>query len=165
MDYEGIGIFCDEDMVVTGDIWELFAYVSKLDEWDVAVMKEQPKFEWSSVMVFNNKNCTNLTPEFIDNEVNKVLDMSWAANVAGIPSVWNHCVGYMEPKEAKLYHYTQGIPFWPEVRGLPEDEHWYEAFDSMKKSVDWIDLHAGTKHFAPVMARFLSQYGVEITRQ
>lgn len=167
MGFEGIGIFADEDMVVTGDIQELFAHLAKLDDWDVAVMQDQPQFEWPSVMAFNNANLTHLTPEFVDNELNSMFDFAWTSpeKIASLPSEWNHCVGYMTPKPAKLYHYTQGIPFWPECRGLPEDEHWFEAFDEMKKSVDWIDLHSGTKHFAPVMARHLAKYGISIQSQ
>ena len=166
MNFEGIGIFADEDMVVTGDIWELFAHAKKIPgEWDVAVYKEQVEFEWPSVMVFNNKNLSHMTPDFVDDKTNGLFDFKWADKIADIPSEWNHCVGMMEPKEAKLYHYTQGIPFWPECRGLPEDEHWFEAFDDMKKSVDWIDLHAGTKHFSSVMQRHLAKYGISITKQ
>ena len=141
MDYEGIGIFADEDMVVTGDIWELFAYASKIEgAWDVAVMKDQPRFEWPSVMVFNNKNLTNLKPDFVDNDANPMFDFAWTDEdrIAEIPPEWNHCCGYQTPKKAKLYHWTQGIPYWTECRGLPEDSNWFEAFEEMMKSVEWI---------------------------
>lgn len=171
MSYEpgSMGIFADEDMVVSGDIWELFAFCSKLQgDWDVAVVKEDlQRYEWPSLMVFNNANCTTLTPDFVDSELNKLFDFAWTSEerIAELPPEWNHCVGYQKPKKAKLYHWTQGIPFWPECRGLEEDEHWYDAFDEMKHSVDWIELHAGTKHFSQVMSRMLSRYGIAIEKK
>jgi hypothetical protein len=166
MEYEGIGLFCDEDMVVTGDIWELFRFAGQIEgPWDVAVMQDQERFEWPSVMLFNNKNLTHLTPEFVDSEVNALFDFSWAKHIAELPSEWNHCCGLMEPKEAKLYHWTQGIPWWTECRGLPEDDIWWDAYQKMNHSVQWIDLHAGTKHFPKVMERFLSGYGLRFKTQ
>ena len=166
MDYEGIGIFCDEDQAVTGDIWELFAYASKLKDWDVAVMKDQERFEWPSVMIFNNANCTTLTPEFVDDEENTLFDFAWTKEerIESFPEIWNHCCGMKPPREdAKLYHWTQGIPYWTECRGLREDEIWFQAYQTMLKSVEWIELHHDTWHFKPVMARFLANYGLKIS--
>jgi len=166
----GISIFADEDMVVRGDIHELFNYLERLDEeWTIAVMKDQDLFEWPSVMAFNNINCSMLTPEFVQDTDNPMFGFTWldggheGKHIASIPKEWNHCCGYAEPRtDAKLYHWTQGIPYWTECRGLAEDEYWFEEFEAMMKSVDWIDLHRGTKHFRPVMARFLKTYGVTV---
>lgn len=165
MDYQGIGIFCDEDMVVTGDIHELFTYCAKrLEEpWDVAVVKnQQHRYEWPSVMAFNNKNLTHLTPEYLEDKTHRMFDFSWAQNVADLPAEWNHLCGMDEPKEAKLYHFSQGIPFWKETRGLPEDPVWFNAFESMTKSDEWIKFHKDTIHYKPVMRRFLKAYGLNL---
>jgi hypothetical protein len=165
MGFEGLGLFCDEDQVMEGDVHELFTYCAKrLDEpWDVAVVRnEQHRYEWSSVMVFNNKNLTNLTPEFVEDKNNRMFDFAWAKNVADLPKEWNHLCGLEPEKEAKLYHFSQGIPYWKETRGLPEDPHWFRAFESVVKSEEWIAFHKDTIHFKPVMRRFLSGYGLNI---
>jgi hypothetical protein len=165
MDFEGLGLFCDEDMVVTGDVWELFSYCSKIDgKWDVAMMTNQPDFEWPSVMMFNNRNLKHITPEYVEDEANRFFDFKWTSpdRIASLPEVWNHGCGMTEPKEAKLYHYSQGIPYWTECRGLPEDDKWFEGMENMTRSVRWIDLHKNTRHFRAVMGRFLAQYGIKI---
>lgn len=166
--FQGFSIFTDEDQVVVDDIGQLFAYCEadtlshgERDIPAVWVMKKQPRFEWPSVMVFNNSACRMLTPEFVEDPANQLFDFAWAREVGEIPSEWNHYVGEHDNKAAKLYHYSRGIPYWEECRGYPEDEHWYEAYRAMCKSVDWIDLHANTRHFEPTLKRHLRQkYGV-----
>src|SRR5258706_15815096 len=51
-DYEGQAIFMDSDIVLTGDIGELWDAPDCTA--DVYVMQDQAKFEWPSVMVFEN---------------------------------------------------------------------------------------------------------------
>jgi hypothetical protein len=167
MDFEGFGLFCDEDQVMTGDVWELFSYCSKLDDpWDVAVMKNQPEYEWPSVMVFNNQNLKHMTPEYIEDKSNRFFDFAWAKHVAELPPEWNHFCGGARPKDAKLYHFSQGIPYWPETRGLDEDPVWFEAFENTMKAGKWIDFHKDTIHFMPVMERYLSSnYGLKLGRK
>jgi hypothetical protein len=149
----------DEDQVVTGDVHELPDLLSGAD---VAMMQEQPRYEWPSFMVFDNAKLKHLTPEYIEDPKNALFDMTWARNVGKLPEEWNHCVGYSEPRtDAKLYHYTQGIPYWPECRGFPEDRFWFEEYEAMVESVEWIDLHQNTRHFGPVMNRYLKKYGID----
>lgn len=156
--FKGRAVFMDADMVVTGDIAELF----ESDDMNaVSVMQDQPAFEWASVMVFNCGSCLRLTPEFIDDEKNKLFDLAWAPYVGKLPQEWNHCVGYQEPKEAKLYHYTQGLPCWPETRGLPEDAAFDEEVDLLTGSVSWNDLMGQSVHREPVLRRMLRRYGVQ----
>jgi hypothetical protein len=164
MDFQGYGLFCDEDMVVEGDVWELFSYCTKrLDpDWDVALVKHEQQYEWPSVMVFNNERLKHLTPEYIDDKNNRLFDFAWAQNVAEIPAEWNHLCGMQDPKPAKLYHFSQGIPYWKETRGLVEDPHWFDAFEAMVKSEEWIAFHKDTIHFKPVMRRYLKNYGLSL---
>lgn len=152
--FKGKSVFMDADMVVNGDVHELFDLIS--DETDVSVMKNQAKFEWASVMLFNNERCSVLTPEFIDNETNKLFDFAWAKTVGSLPDEWNHCVGYTSPRtDAKLYHYTQGIPVWDEVRGLPEDEIWDRAHAKMNGTVSWKALMGESVHAKHVVERLV----------
>lgn len=160
-DFKGVSIFMDSDIVVTGDIKELADQV-QISTHDVHVMQNQPKFEWPSVMAFSNPRCAKLTPEFISDESNPMLDLAWARSVGTLSDEWNHCVGYQEPKEAKLYHYTQGLPCWPETQGLPEDDAWKEAAAAATSTVDWATLMLNSVHSKPVLKRFLGRYGLKI---
>jgi hypothetical protein len=156
--YEGTAVFMDADIVVTGDINELFA---QADGSAVQVMQDQQPFEWASVMLFNNAQCKTLTPEFIDDEANGLLDFKWAAKVGTFSEDWNHCVGYMEPKVANLYHYTQGLPCWHETRGLPEDGPWLDELKALTRTVSWQELMGESIHAKPVLRRMLSRYGIQ----
>ncbi len=149
-DYQGTAIFMDADIVVTGDVAELAAQASM--ECAVQVMQDQARFEWASVMLFNNANCTVLTPEFVDDPENPLLDLAWG-KVGSFSADWNHCVGYMEPKQANLYHYTQGLPCWYESAGLPEDDEWLEERRALTQTVSWKELMGTSVHAKPVLQR------------
>jgi hypothetical protein len=143
----------DADMVVKGDIKDLFA---SADGSAVQVMKAQPQFEWASVMLFNCAQCRKLTPEYIEKEPD-LFKMEWASNVGEIPDEWNHCVGYQEPKTAKLYHYTQGLPCWHETKGLPEDNAWLDEMQLLTKTVSWKELMGKSVHARPVLERLFKR--------
>jgi hypothetical protein len=154
--YEGSAVFMDADIVVTGDISELLAQADEGSGSAVQVNTAQPKFEWASVMLFNNWRCEVLTPEWIDDLTNKPQALNWGP-VGSFSPEWNHCVGYTEPAAAKLYHYTQGIPCWYETRGLPEDEHWLNALKDMQYTVGWKDLMGTSVHAKPTMERLFKR--------
>lgn len=158
-DYQGVAIFMDADVVVTGDIAELAAEADGISA--VQVMQEQAKYEWASVMLFNCANCEILTPEFIDDESHNPLALDWGT-VGKFSSEWNHCVGYAEPKAAKLYHYTQGLPCWHESRGLPEDCFWDDEFKELTRTCNWTDIMGRSVHAQPVIKRMLRRYGIEV---
>ena len=146
--YQGQALFLDADMVVKGDIGELFFPF----EADVAMMIEQAEFEWASLMMFNCERCTLLTPEFIDTRTNVLFDRHWARSIASLPSEWNHCVGYTQPADAKLYHYTQGIPIWTETRDV-EDKPFLEEAKAMLSTVSWSELMGNSVHAQHVRDR------------
>lgn len=163
--FEGFAIFCDEDQVVVDDVSKLLE-LCKSQGSAVCVNQSQPRFEWPSVMVFDCSKCTNLTPAYIESPTNRLFDFAWAESVGSFPSEWNHAVGISEPRQdAKLYHYTQGIPYWPECQGLQEDKFWFQEYEHMVKSVQWIELHGKTVHFGAVIKRMLSRYGVKLQEQ
>lgn len=156
-DFKGFGVFMDADMVVRSDIVDLFEQADK--EAAVSVMLDQHKFEWGSMMVFNNEKCSVLTPEFIEDTKNPLLDLAWAGTLGSIKPEWNHCVGYAEPRgDAKLYHYTQGIPCWPETNHLDEDPHWIEERAFLTKTCSWKDLMGKSVHAKPVLQRLFQWY-------
>lgn len=153
-DFKGKAVFMDADMVVTGDIAELFQYGGSA----VSVMQEQARFEWASVMLFNCGCCLKLTPEFIEDERNALFDLAWAPSVGSIPPEWNSCVGYAEPTESKLYHFTQGLPCFPETAGLPEDAVWHDAKKKMLGTVSWKELMGTSVHAKHVLKRMFQKY-------
>ena len=153
-DYQGAAIFMDADIVVTGDVADLAA---ELDEMcAVQVMQDQPKFEWASVMLFNCGNCRVLTPEYINDSHNSLLDLDWG-KVGSFSGDWNHCVGYQEPKDANLYHYTQGLPCWYESSGLPEDDAWLQERKALTHTVSWKELMGRSVHAKPVLERLINR--------
>jgi hypothetical protein len=114
-------------------------------------------------MLFNCERCDVLTPQYIDDETHNPLMLDSWGKVGTFTSDWNHCVGYAQPRtDAKLYHFTQGIPYWPEVRGLPEDQIWDDEYNAMLKSCDWADLMLKSVHAKPVLKRMLSKYGLQV---
>lgn len=149
--FRGKALFLDADMVVTGDIAELFAdsdYSSA-----VLVNQDQDRFEWASAMLFNCEHCKILTPEYIDNPKNQLFDFKWAEHPVGrFPPEWNRAVGYCDTSDAKLQHFTQGIPCWPETRGL-DDQHWVAAFKDMVRTCSWSELLGNSVHAPHVMQR------------
>lgn len=154
-DFKGKALFMDADMVVTGDIAELF---DSDDMNAVSVMQDQQRFEWASVMMFQCSACRQLTPEYIDDEKNKLYDLAWAPYVGELPKEWNHCVGYAEPRDdAKLYHYTQGIPAFYETADA-EPGPWLQAHRAATHTVPWRDLMGKSVHAGPVLNRLIGRY-------
>lgn len=150
--YQGIGVFMDADILVTGDIAELVECSSIFD--DVQVMQDQPRFEWPSVMLFNNTRCKALTPEFIENPANNLFDLKWARSIGKLPKEWNACVGYTDVPGAKLYHFTQGVPVWPETKGnFDEDALWLRQHRHANATVPWKDLMGNSVHAEQTLKR------------
>lgn len=154
-------VFMDADIIVRGDIAELFKCLDKT--CSVQVMQEQARFEWPSVMLFNNYKCRNLTPEFIDDPKNGLLDLAWAEKVGELPKEWNNCVGYAEfDPDAKLYHFTQGIPCWYETQGNEADAVWAEEFAEMRKTCGWKELMGRSVHAKPTLERLINRLTTDI---
>lgn len=143
MGFKGTALFLDADMIVKGDISELF---SLADGSAVQVVKNPRRFEWPSLMLFNCEKCRGLTPEFVEDEKNSLFDFAWAESIGDLPAEWNHCIGYDEPKEAKLLHYTSGIPIFDEVQKFGYQEEWKEAHRYANASVKWEDLMGASVH-------------------
>lgn len=141
--YVGKAIFMDADMIVRDDIAKL---VDSVDSFcAVNVVKGVHKFEWSSMMVFNNSLCKKLTPEYI--ESGNPFDFSWAKQVGEIDPKWNHCVGYDKRRDdACLVHYTAGIPAFPETEGCEYSDEWVDVAKKTFSSVSWNELMGNSVH-------------------
>ena len=149
--YQGNALFLDADMLCLGDIAELFALA---DGSAVQVVKNEQHFEWSSLMLFNCEECQALTPytiEYLD--THDLFSFKWAPKTGKLPAEWNHIVGYDKPKSAKLVHYTQGIPVWPETENCEYAEHWHNERRAMMGTVSWQELMGNSVHAERINAR------------
>jgi len=135
MDYQGWAIFIDGDMIVRGDIaelWDLREYTT-----DVMVVKHNyetrmtekylgnvnqnyPRKNWSSVILWNCNAIRNrmLTPEFVQQSTGAYLHrFSWLddTRIGELPAEWNWLdIEYEYNPHAKLVHYTLGTPCFHE---------------------------------------------------
>ena len=154
--YEGFSLFIDSDMLILGDIAEMANYCSVAAQYNQAVRvvkhkyepKEETKFlgaiqtkysmkNWSSVMLFNNRLCQNLTLEYCNKAAG--LDMhqfKWTEPhmVGDLPPVWNVLVeedNQPPIEEAKLLHYTKGTPCFTEYSNCTGADLWFDEFRHM----------------------------------
>jgi len=146
MSWTGSAIFIDGDMIVRGDIAELWDLrdISK----DVMVVKhdyktkmktkylgskneDYPRKNWSSVIVWNCNSFPNrkLTPEFVQSQPGSFLHrFSWLDNerIGELPIEWNWLPDEFGPNtDAKLLHYTLGTPSFHEFADTPQSEEWH----------------------------------------
>jgi lipopolysaccharide biosynthesis glycosyltransferase len=145
-DFAGHAIFIDGDMIVRGDIAELWALrdASK----DVQVVKhdyktrmpvkylgakneDYPRKNWSSVILWNCNSFPNrkLTPEFIQQSTGSELHrFSWLEDerIDELPPEWNWLPDEYGPNaDAKLLHYTLGTPCFQEFADTPQGNEWH----------------------------------------
>jgi len=131
MNYKGWAIFMDGDMILRDDIKELWDmrddskavmvvkhdYVTKMTEKYMGAKNENyPRKNWSSVILWNCGHEANrgVTPEFVQNSTGaQVHRFTWLDDdlIGEIPEEWNWLdIEYDYNPEAKLIHYTLGLP-------------------------------------------------------
>lgn len=152
--YKGWALFMDNDTIVMDDIAGLFNEAK--DEYAIMVNKTIERFEWPSIMLFNCSHPANkiMTPEFLDNPdlCNTPHSFDWLGDkknqlIGSFPSAWNHTVGYDAPRtDAKIAHFTMGIPAHPEIDGCEYSEEWHSAFDQTMTLLDWKGMMGQTVH-------------------
>ena len=146
-DYEGVSLFLDSDILCRADVLDLLSYPLAYPMCEVFVVPHAKRFERPSVMVFNNERCRVLTPSYIDDESHPLMPLEWATNVGALPPAWNHLVGYDAPNpDAKLVHFTQGIPCWPETKDCEFAGEWVKAAKSAMSTVSFQALMGQSVH-------------------
>ena len=154
MSFRGRAVYMDGDMVVQGDIAEL--YHSLPAGHDVAVVKhdyrtrqtdkylnnanrDYPRKNWSSVIVWNCASAANrvLTPEFVQQQPGSYLHrFAWLQDQAihALPSEWNWLPDELGSKPtAKLLHWTLGSPCFPDYEHTPDADVWLAEYDRVKR--------------------------------
>ena len=143
--YAGDALFIDPDVIVLDDIIKIFDHYDHRNA--VSVVKNPIRFEWPSLMLFNNALCTKLTPEFI--ESGSPQNLEWAESIGELPKEWNHLVGYDAPnKDAKVVHFTKGIPCWPETNKGEFAQEWCDEANYSNSTVTWQELMGNSVHAA-----------------
>jgi hypothetical protein len=146
MGFSGCAIFIDGDMILRGDIVELWN-LRELDK-DVMVVKhdyqtcmpvkylgskneDYPRKNWSSVILWNCNSFPNrqLTPEFVQKSSGSFLHrFSWLddSRIGELPPEWNWLPDeYGVNTSAKLLHYTLGTPCFQEFADTPQGNEWH----------------------------------------
>ena len=149
--YEGWALFADGDMVCLADIAELWALRDARCKVQVVQREAQacapakflgrpqspyPRKNWSSVMLFNCARCTVLTPEYVATAPGLDLHgFKWIADaddIGSLPPEWNHLVGVDAPRaDAKIVHYTLGMPFFIGFNECEYANEWRSERDAM----------------------------------
>lgn len=146
MNYEGWAIFMDGDMIVRGDITELWDlqeiskdvlvvkhdYKTRMTEKYLGSKNENyPRKNWSSVILWNCYSHPNrkLTPDFIQKSTGAELHrFTWLEDkrIGELPKEWNWLPDEYGPNpDAKLLHYTLGTPCFHEFADTPQGNEWH----------------------------------------
>lgn len=146
MSYIGFAIFIDGDMIVRGDITELWNM--RRPDLDVQVVKhdyktkmpvkylgakneDYPRKNWSSVILWNCNSFPNrrLTPKFVQQSTGSFLHrFSWLddSRIGELPPEWNWLPDEYGPNlNAKLLHFTLGTPCFHEFAATPQADEWH----------------------------------------
>ncbi len=146
MGYKGWAIYIDGDMLLRADISELWAlrdeakalqcvhhdYKTKTkDKYLGASNADYPRKNWSSVMLWNCGHPANrqVTPEFVMAATGAQLHrFTWLEDslIGALPIVWNWLPDeFGANAEAKLLHWTLGLPSFHEYADVPMSAEWH----------------------------------------
>ena len=156
--YKGKAVFLDGDMIVKGDIVELFDMdmgglgvrvvkhdykTSVSEKYLGAVNQDYPRKNWSSVILWNNDYFPNrrLFPNKIENSTGEFLHrFQWLNDdeIGDLPKGWNVLAD--EPNqapynEAKLIHYTLGTPCFNEYKHSQYSDDWHRVHEDMNSCI------------------------------
>lgn len=145
-DFAGHALYIDGDMIVKGDVAELWArrdpncsvQVVKHDYRTKAPVKylgakneDYPRKNWSSVILWNCAHELNraLTPAYVQRATGAHLHrFAWLddKHIGALPLGWNWLVGeYDQNPAAKLLHYTLGTPCFDRYADCDHAEEWH----------------------------------------
>lgn len=154
--FSGSAVFVDGDMIVRGDISDLFA-LRRLDVGAQCVQhayktkhptkylgnknEDYPRKNWSSVILWNCAHAAHrvLTPEFVQSQPGSFLHrFAWLddADIGALDPLWNWlAIEYDDNPAAKLVHYTLGTPCFRDYRDTAMAELWHAAHASAEQGI------------------------------
>jgi hypothetical protein len=157
-DYQGSALFVDADVLVLGDIaelpWDMPEALALVMHERSAINGQALPFERASVMLFNCGHfaCSRLTPEYIEERSPQSFEWLKTPNspkgaARALDPAWNHLVGYDAPrKDAKLAHFTMGIPCFDETRQDEYSREWRETLNELTRTCSWEEIMGGSVH-------------------
>ena len=159
-DYKGWALFLDLDILLLDDISKLFDLAD--NNKAIMVSKNDVRFEWASVMLFNCGHLANtlLTPEYIE-KADGLHQIKWCTEdeIGDLPREWNHLVGYDKRRnDARLIHYTQGVPCFEETIDSEHVEPWHKEHQNMNHARPWLELMGNSVHAADVNGKKVPRY-------
>lgn len=157
--YKGLAVFCDCDMVWLADAYHVFSngftrsdkavWVVKHDynppegtKMDGQAQLPYPRKNWSSFIIFNCEHPKNkaLDLETVNSQTGQWLHrFSWLEDdeIGELDPEWNWLVGhYNEPSDGKpkVLHYTEGGPWFENMRECEYDHVWKKEVINMYSS-------------------------------
>lgn len=146
--FEGYSLFLDSDILMRHDPYRFEIVASQHPAIDFMYVEDRTRlFERPSMMFFKNSSFTHLTPEFVERE--KMFDFAWLEGKGAwkLDKDWNHLVGYDAPNpDAKVVHYTMGVPVWEETKNCEFAKEWWETFQRMNSTVSFNELMGRSVH-------------------
>lgn len=144
--FSGHAIFIDGDMIVRGDIAELWKlrdplcdvqvvhhdYKTRMTEKYLGAKNEDyPRKNWSSVILWNCGSFPNrrLTPQFVETATGAELHrFTWVDDqrLGSLPVEWNWLPDEFGPNpDAKLLHWTLGTPCFHDFAEAHQASEWH----------------------------------------
>ena len=157
MDYQGVALFADGDMVCQTDIAELVglfdpsravqlvqhAYQTKAaKKYLNNINVNYPRKNWSSFVLFNCAHPANrvLTPAYIQEKDGAHLHrFGWLqdSEIGSLPIEWNWlATEYDDNPKAKIVHYTLGTPCFKDYLDADMAPLWWQANDRANEGLD-----------------------------
>lgn len=158
--FEGFAIWADgSDMLFRTDIAKLadvydpsFAcqvvkhdYTPKSDRKYIGTEMEAPneaypRKNWSSLILWNCAHHANrtLSKSFVASQSGRYLHrFSWLedSQIGELPAVWNWLDELGESQEAKIVHWTNGIPGFYHYKSAPHAFEWKDALRAMQRGL------------------------------
>jgi hypothetical protein len=122
--FEGWALYVEPSVMFVADPVELFALADEQFAVMVRDISDGLEDARADVMLLNCAHADNakLVPEAVGNAA---FSLNWSTAVGHLPTDWHHLVGYDEPNpDAKLVHFAQGVPAWPETFACEWSEEW-----------------------------------------
>lgn len=163
--YKGHAIFMDSDFLCRADVAELHFLIEESiwerpltsrrkaillcqhDYQPTATVKflgqvnvPYPRKNWSSFMIFDNEQCSSLTPARVN--ILSGLELhrfSWLKDeqIGALPLEWNWLLGEYAPNpNAKMYHYTLGGPWFSDYADCAGADEWFDEFAAMQQPLE-----------------------------